>query len=92
MDYYDIIDLAAELVKFELTDDNVDELEEEFFAKYEISLESFSKLVEDLIKFTPIIKSPLTETWFHAFVKELDNGVNMAIIKEEYEGVNKDLL
>lgn len=49
MDYYDIIDLAAELVKFELTDDNVNELEEEFFAKYEISLESFSKLVEDLI-------------------------------------------
>lgn len=92
MDYYDIIDLAAELVEFELTYDNVDELEEEFFAKYEISLESFSKLVEDLIKFTPIIKSPLTGTWFHAFVKELSNGVNMAIVKEEYEGVNKDLL
>lgn len=83
MDYYDVLELAAELVDFELNDDNSDELEKEFYAKYEISIDSFTKLLEDLIKFTPAVQSPLTKTWYHAFVKELDNGICQAIIKED---------
>lgn len=83
MDYYDVIELASELINFELNDDNFDKLEEEFYDKYEIGIDSFTKLLEDLIKFTPTIESPITKTRYHAFVKELGNGLCRAIIKED---------
>lgn len=91
MDYYDIADLAAELTESGLIFENdFTELEEKLYDKYEISFENFCKLIEDLIKFTPVIQTAITKDWCHAFVKELSNGICKIIVREEYESTNKN--
>ena len=65
----------------EAISDNVD-IDEIVFDKYECSFETFEKIVRDLIKFTPILSSPLSGSSFHAFV---DSQQNRAIVKVDLE-------
>lgn len=59
-------------------------LYEEFYSEYSITLEEFQHLLNDLVKFTPSWKSPLTDKPYQGFVvQEGNNGLMRAIIKEE---------
>jgi hypothetical protein len=48
--------------------DGEGDIEGSVFEKYGISFEQFTCIIEDLIKFTPIVKTGLTDTKYHAFV------------------------
>ena len=52
------------------TDEEINngDIDDAIFDKYEISFEQYCSIVKDLIKFTPLVSSPLTQTNFHAFV------------------------
>lgn len=59
-------------------------LYEEFYSKYSITLEDFEHLLNDLVKFTPSWKSPLTDELYQGFVIKVDDSNLMrAIIKEK---------
>ena len=47
---------------------NDGDIEQAIFDKYEIGFEQYCAIVKDLIKFTPLVSSPLSGTNFHAFV------------------------
>lgn len=44
------------------------DIDEALYDKYDCSFEIYCDIVKDLIKFTPLVASPLTDTKFHAFV------------------------
>lgn len=52
----------------EMLDRDDGTLDELLFEKYNVEFEQFYKLINDLIKFTPIVSSGLTGSRFHAFV------------------------
>ena len=54
----------------EETEDTINngEVENILADKYGIDFETYSKIVQDLLPFTPIVQTALTETKFHAFV------------------------
>lgn len=57
-----------------------------FYDKYGITIEDFEHLLQDLIKFTPSWKSPITGELYQGFViSENNKGLMRAIIKEKYE-------
>ena len=57
-----------------------------FYEEYNVTLEEFEHLLEDLIKFTNPWMSSITEGMYQGFVvPENDNGLMRAIIKEKYE-------
>ena len=58
-------------------DGAIDEL---LYEKYECTFDSYIKIVEDLLKFTMPITSPLTQEEFYAFV---DNEKRRAIVKKK---------
>ena len=49
----------------QLENGNIDNALDE---KYDCNFETYCDIVKDLIKFTPLVASPLTDTEFHAFV------------------------
>ena len=57
-----------------------------FYGEYGITLEDFEHILQDLIKFTPSWKSPITGELYQGFViPENDKGLMRAIIKERYK-------
>jgi len=52
------------------------------YEHFNVEVEEFEKIASALIKLTPILKSPLTESEHHAFVRQVDGGF-MAIAKIE---------
>lgn len=61
-------------------------IEDMFYEEYNISLEDFKYLLQDLIKFTNPWKSPITGNRYQGFViEENHKGLMRAIIKEDYE-------
>ena len=65
---------------------NYDEsvIERMFYDSYDVTLEDFERILEDLIKFTNPWKSPITGEMYQGFViKENDKGLMRAIIKEK---------
>ena len=67
--------------------DNYEEsvIENMFYEEYNITLEDFEHILDDLIKFTNPWKSLLTGKLYQGFVtKENDKGLSRAIIKKEY--------
>jgi len=59
---------------------NNSEVDDILFDKYEIDFDTYSKIVQDLLPLTPIIKTAITGTLYHAFVKD-----NFIIVRKEAE-------
>lgn len=53
----------------QLINDNND-VNNELHARYEVNFEQYCKIVKDLLKFTPLVRTALTDTLVHAFVDE----------------------
>lgn len=66
--------------------DNYEEsiIEDMFYEEYNTTLEDFEHLLNDLVKFTPSWKSPISGEIYQGFVTlENDKGLMRAIIKEK---------
>jgi len=76
VDYFDV----GELVRGMMNNDDADsdEVEQYLWDKYEVSFDSFHKVIEALLPFTIPAKSALTEAMFHGSVKD-----GMFIVKSE---------
>ncbi len=81
MNTYDIEELAYRAMgkTEEETDALIDngDIDDAVYEKYDCSFDTYCQIVTDLIRFTPIVVSPLTGTEFHAFV---DAGQQRAIV------------
>lgn len=77
----DVIDLMYAILDLS-EDTDISEAIDFLYNKYEIDFEHFYKLVCDLIKFTPIIRTALTNTKVHAFINFKENP-NLILMKEE---------
>lgn len=53
--------------------------------KYGCDYETFANIVEELLEFTPILKSPITGTLSHCFgvIEDKNTGLFRAIIKKD---------
>ena len=92
MDWIDCYELIREIYKIHNpeVDFDYDELEdsllEQFlYETFSIDFDNFMKLMEDIIKFAPVLKSPLTGTFHHCLGIQHDSGLFQAIIKVPYE-------
>lgn len=61
---------------------NNEDIDEALYDKYEISFDNYIRIVKDLLPFTPVNVSAITNKRFHAFV---DNEKSMAIVKLDVE-------
>lgn len=91
-DYYDIYELIRELYRINNPkDEDVDELCDDFLENYIYDyyccedFERFRELINDLLKLTPVLKSPLTGTLSHCFgvIENPNTGLFKAIIKKD---------
>ena len=74
MDMFDFEELAAEMLS--ITDEQREDddfLPDEFYKKYDIEFEVAYNLTKALLLFTPKVKSPLTEKYYHAFVSRKES-------------------
>ena len=62
---------------------NNGDIEQAIFDTYDCDFSTYQNIVNDLIKFTPILSSPLSGEKFHAFV---DTKQERAIVKLKVEG------
>ena len=71
MKYWDAEELACQILGLDydkiVDEGREDEIEEQLYEKYEISMENFLCIADDLIKLTPLVKSEMTGTLYHAF-------------------------
>jgi len=58
-----------------INDGTTDEI---LFERYGVDFETYTKIVKDLIRFTPIVQTALTETNYHAFVAD-----NRIVVRHE---------
>lgn len=68
VDWVDVEELIREMMGNE--DADSDEVEQYLCDKYEVSFESFHKIVEALLPFTIPTQSPLTGAIYHGFAKD----------------------
>lgn len=80
----EVYELAAALIgkrdEYEEGDITDIDIEESFYEKYEVSVDQFHEIADDLIKFTPSWESPLTHVRMQGFVREKEG---IAITKRE---------
>ncbi len=86
IEYYEIEELACCMLGKDydsiINDYEEDIIERMFYDKYNITIEEFRCIINDLIKFTPTWKSPITGDLYNGFVvKENNSGLMRAIIK-----------
>ena len=71
MKYWDAEELACQILGLDydaLVDDGrEDEIEEGIYNKFEISMDQFTDVASALLKLTPLVKSDLTGSLYHAF-------------------------
>lgn len=79
LDIFDVENLVCHMLGVNYDDVVVGTL---FYEKYEVELEYFIDILTDLVKFTPIWKSPLTGELYQGFV-DLKEGV--VLIKTLYK-------
>ncbi len=82
MDEGDLYELVGFLCNIGSEDDYEDDLDKLIYDKYEISLDSFRDIANDLIQLTPKIKLPITDTPCHAFLDK-DKSFILAKVKAE---------
>lgn len=89
---YDIYELIRELYRINNPkDEDIDELCDDFLENYIYDyyccedFERFCELINDLLKLTPVLKSPLTGTLSHCFgvIENPNTGLFRAIIKKD---------
>ena len=92
IDYVDVYELIRELYRVNNPkDENTDELTDDFLENYTYDyyccedFDRFYELINDLLKFTPVLKSPLTGTLSHCFgvIENKDTGLFRAIVKKD---------
>ena len=92
IDYNDIYELIRELYRVNNPkDENIDNLTDGFLENYTYDyyccedFDRFCELINDLLKFTPVLKSPLTGTFSHCFgvIENKDTGLFRAIVKKD---------
>ena len=92
INYVDVYELIRELYRVNNPkDENTDELTDDFLENYTYDyyccedFKRFCELIDDLLKFTPILKSPLTGTLSHCFgvIENKDTGLFRAIVKKD---------
>lgn len=88
IEYYEIEELACCMLGKDydsiVNNYGEDVIEKMFYEEYNITLEEFGCIINDLIKFTPTWESPLTGNLYQGFlVKENNNGLMRAIIKHK---------
>ncbi len=76
-DLYELVEFLCNIGPEEDYEDDLDKL---IYDKYEISLDSFTDIANDLIQLTPKIKLPITDTVCHAF---LDKDKSFILAKVE---------
>ena len=88
IDYFELQELVAEMVcdgNEELIEEmhENDTFDDALMERYDgqIDMSVFERVVEDLINYTPILQSPITNELFHAFGKRKGNSF-VAIIKQ----------
>jgi len=71
---YDIEELAGYAMG--LSEDEVEEMINDgtvdnlLYEEYEVNLDTYQKIVEDLLPFTQRVQAGITGEWYHAFVDE----------------------
>ncbi len=83
LDFHDIEDLARLICGIDEDDENAD-VDEALFEKFEVSFDSFAKLIEKLIDHTPEAAATLSNKIYTGFVNR-----DCFIIKKEVE-VNEE--
>ncbi len=70
IDFYDLEELVCVLCSVqESEEDPYPDLDAYIFDRYGVGLDEFTAIANDLIRLTPVVKTALTETKIHAFVK-----------------------
>lgn len=87
IDIFEVEDLVQYIYeKVEGKEPNMDEFNSDTYLndRYGIDIITFSTIVEDLIDFTPVLKSPLTGTLNHCFgvIENPETGLFRAIVKK----------
>lgn len=79
MDYYEATELAAEMLGIDTRSDDYEEseVEELFWDRFDVSIESFQEIASKLLKLTPIVETSITQSKVQGFLKG-----NMFIVKE----------
>lgn len=63
-------------------DTDISEASDLLYDRYEIDFDQFEKLVKDLLKFTPIVRTAFTNTKVHAFINFKEDP-NIILMREE---------
>lgn len=84
VDYWAVQELMAKMLNKteEFENDEIDDLENEFYEKFEVDEEQFHKIVEHLLPYSFISKSPLTQKLLIGFA---DHVKGIYIVKEVLE-------
>lgn len=82
----DVIDLLYSLLNLP-EDIDFSEAEELLYKKYGIDYSNFEILIYDLIEYTPIIRTILTNTKVHAFI-DFKSNPNLILVKKNAESEN----
>ena len=79
MDYYDATELAAAMLDIDTWAEDYEEseVEELFWDRFEVSIESFQKIASELLKLTPIVEASITHSKVQGFLKG-----NIFVVKE----------
>lgn len=88
VDIFEVEELVRYLYeKVEEEEPNLDEFDADKYLleRYSIDLLTFTVIVNDLIDFTPILKSPLTGTLSHCFgiIGNKETGLFIATVKKD---------
>lgn len=85
MKYWDAEELACQILGLDydtiVDEGREDEIDEGLNDKFEISMEQFLDIADELLKLTPLVKSELTGSAYHAFGVS-EGGSWRAIAKE----------
>lgn len=81
----DCIELAALLLGLDTEDPDMDAIEDKLYDKYNIDFAGFTRLIDDLVPFTPTWRSILSKQYFQGFVNYQGEDVVMSVVKREYK-------
>lgn len=93
MKYLEAQQLAGAVLGFsEAETENILSIDGDFepllFDRFNVDFEGFMGLAEALLKLTPVIASPLSGGWNHAFLRKVDGGY-LAVVKKPVEQPEK---
>ena len=86
----DVVELAAAMLEtpYESVEDE-QAIEEQLIKEYEVDFEALERLTNRLIRFTPVIRTAITDTPVHAFGRPTENGKAWVAIMQADAKVSK---